>query len=84
MHQALISFRLDGTAAALHDEEVDEMMCSIAEKTGTRRWSNVEWNSQARKWQVIKDHVVLFSHEKRSECIKWEVAEYERRERCSQ
>jgi hypothetical protein len=64
----------------LFDEEASRLL-TFMEDSSTERWSTVEYNNATRMWEVEKCGEVLYSHPLRSDCIKWEHEEYERRAR---
>jgi len=68
-----IQFGTDGTGYAVYTEALP-----LAElgQLSMRRASSVEYNETKQKWEVrltSNPDQVAYSHESRSECIRWEI-----------
>ena len=69
---AVISFSEDGTAKCLW---TDAIPLAALGAMKIKRASTIEWSDKAQKWQVKFEgsEEVVYEHDSRSECIKWEI-----------
>lgn len=77
--QAVINITPEAIRVVYFDGLAD---CFIESPMEIRRASEVEFNAETQKWEVRfidNPDQVAFTHPSRGECIKWEVAELNRR-----
>ncbi len=70
---AVIQFSADGTGKAVYTETLP---LSEIGSLAMQRDSTVEFNANNQQWEVrltSNPEAIVYSHQLRSECIKWEV-----------